>query len=253
MSNATRSTKATKSSKAAGSGNAARARAAIRQRLQEQRAAERRRRTLITSAIALALVLLAGAIGYGVYVAQQPVDVQRPIGAVDKGTGLRVGDGPVTVDLYVDFLCPACRSYEKEAAPVLDRYLDEDRITLVYHPLNILDDLTSTEYSTRAGAAAAAASDAGKLNEYAQALFAEQPPEHSAGLSDQKLIEIGRSVGLTSADFAKAVKSDKYHAWMTYVTGKADERGVRGTPTVLVNGEQVQNTATALKAAVNAA
>lgn len=245
MSNATKSGKASKSGSAA--------RAAIRQRLEEQRAAERRRRTMITSAIAVVLVLLAGAVGYGVYLTQQPVDVQRPVGAVDNGTGLAVGDGPVTVDLYVDFLCPACRAYEKEAAPVLDQYLDEGRITLVYHPLNILDNLSSTDYSTRAGAAAAAASDAGKLNAYARALFAQQPPEHSAGLSDQKLIEIGRSVGLTSSAFAKAVKSDKYHAWMTYATGKADERGVRGTPTVLVNGERVANTAAALKAAVNAA
>ncbi|MGH3715541.1 MAG: DsbA family protein [Micromonosporaceae bacterium] len=223
-----------------------------RQVIAAQHAAERRRRMLVTSAVVAALLLVAGLIGYGVYVNQRPEQVNAPREAVQSGTGLSVGDGPVTVDLYVDFLCPACKQYEEQASPTLHRYLDEGKITLVYHPLNILDRLSTTDYSTRAGAAAAVAAEEGTLLEYAEALFAQQPPEGGAGLTDQQLIEIGRSVGLTSDRFAKAVTSDKYHDWMTYVTAKADERGVRGTPTVLVNGEPVESTVTALTTAIDA-
>lgn len=229
----------------------ARARAA-RRVLQARRAAERRRRTVTISAVVAALLLVAGLIGYGVYVNQQPDRITAPQRAVQDETGLKVGDGPVTVELYVDFLCPACREYERQAAPVLKRYLDDGRITLIYHPLNILDRLSTTNYSTRAGAAAAVAADEGKLREYAEALFAKQPPEGGAGLTDDELIEIGRSVGLTSDSFARAVKSDKYHEWVAYVTAKADERGIRGTPTVLVNGEPIESTPTALTTAVDA-
>jgi protein-disulfide isomerase len=228
-----------------------RARAAAQQVLAERRAVQRRRRTLVTSALVAALLLLAGVIGYGVYVTQRPEDVRPPSGAVDGDTGLAVGTGPVTVDLYLDFLCPACRSYEQQAGPVLEGYLDEGRITLVYHPLNILDRLSSTDYSTRAAAAAASAAEAGKLVEYANALYQRQPPENSAGLSDDELVSIGRAVGITSSAFEQNVKSDKYHEWVEFVTGEADERGVRGTPTVFVNGERVDNTVQALTTAVD--
>lgn len=230
----------------------ARARAAA-QVLAERRAAERRRRTVTISAVVAVLLLLAGVIGYAVYAGQRPDRITAPRHAVQNDTGLKVGDGPVTVDLYVDFLCPACREYEQQASPTLKRYLDDGRITLVYHPLNFLDRLSTTHYSTRSAAAAAVAADEGKLAEYAEALFARQPPEGGAGLSDDELIEIGRSVGLTSSSFAKAVKSDKYHDWVSYVTAKADERGVRGTPTVYVDGVPVESTVTALTTAVDAA
>lgn len=233
--------------------NSRRARLAREMQLRQQ-AARRRRRRLITSAVVAALLLVASMIGYGVYAAQQPKHVKAPHAATAaQRTGLTVGKGPVTVDLYVDFMCPICRQYEKQAAPVLDRYLEQGRITVVYHPLNILDDYSSTRYSTRAGAAAAAAADEGKLVPYTEALYAAQPPEHSAGLTDARLIEIGRSVGITSDAFARAVKGDKYEDWITYVTAKADERGIRGTPTVYVDGHQIANTATALKTAVDSA
>ncbi len=231
-----------------------RSRAAAAQKVLEQRrAAERRRRTLFTSALVAALLLLAGIIGYGVYESQRPDDVRPPAGAVDGGTGLAVGNGPVKVDLYLDFLCPACRSYEEQAGPVLQDYVDEGRITLVYHPLNFLDRLSSTDYSTRSAAAAASAADAGKLTEYVTALYQRQPPENSAGLSDDELVSIGRAVGITTSTFKADVESDKYHEWVEFVTAKADERGVRGTPTVYVNGKQVENTVQALTAAVDAA
>jgi protein-disulfide isomerase len=231
-----------------------RARAAAAHKVLEQRrAAERRRRTLFTSALVGALLLLAGIVGYGVYVAQRPDDVRPPAGAVDQGTGLAVGDGPVKVEIYLDFLCPACREYEEQAGPVLQDYVDEGRITVVYHPLNFLDRLSSTDYSTRSAAAAASAADAGKLTEYVTALYQRQPPENSAGLSDDELVAIGRDVGIMSSTFEQDVKSERYHEWVEFVTGKADERGVRGTPTVYVDGKQVDNTVRALTAAVEAA
>jgi protein-disulfide isomerase len=217
-----------------------------------QETARRRRRRLVTSSLVAALLLVAGMIGFAAYAAQQPGNVKAPTAASAQPTGLTVGHGPVTVDLYVDLMCPICKAYEQQAGPVLDNYVKEGRITLVYHPLNILDDNSTTQYSTRAGAAVAAAADQGKLVQYLEALYKAQPPEQSAGLTDAQLIEIGRSVGITSDQFANAVNSGKYRDWITYVTSKADERGVQGTPTVFVDGHQIDNTVTALETAVDA-
>ena len=44
-------------------------------------------------------------------------DVARPshvpTGATAEGDGVVTGSGPVTVDAYIDFLCPFCRQFER--------------------------------------------------------------------------------------------------------------------------------------------
>ena len=41
---------------------------------------------------------------------------QLPAGATPEGDGIAVGDGPVRVDMYIDFLCPFCQRFELNAA-----------------------------------------------------------------------------------------------------------------------------------------
>lgn len=204
---------------------------------EQQAAAQRRRRAIWIAVIAVTAVLVAGVIGYGVYASQQPKNFATPAGATADRTGLAAGSGPVTVQLYVDMMCPVCRQFEQLATPALDRYLASNRITLVYHPLNILDGYSTTRYSTRASAAVGCSADGGKLVEYTKALFGQQPPEGGPGLTNDKLIDIGRSVGLTSPEFASCVNDGKYADWTRHVTTKADAADIRSTPTVIVNGK----------------
>jgi protein-disulfide isomerase len=223
--------------------------------VQQQLAKERRRqRTVLTSAVAIAVLVIAGLIGWGVLAGQNNDPVSTPAVAVDQGTGFAVGTGPVKIDVYEDFICPACGNFEKSAGSAITRLVTDGTVTVVYHPIAILDRYSSTEYSTRAAAASAAAAQGGKFIEFHNALFAQQPEENSAGLSDAKLIEIGRSVGLTDPAFATAVKDGTYRGWATKVTDTASARGVTGTPTVLVAGKAIdQPTPDALTAAVAAA
>jgi len=226
--------------------------------VQEQLARERRRaRTRWATVIAVAVLILAGFIGWGVAAGQQNTStagLSTPSAAVDDGTGFGVGTGPVTVDVYEDFMCPVCGQFEQTSGATLTQLAADGKVTVVYHPIAILDRYSSTEYSTRSAAASAAAAQGGKFVEFHKALFANQPPENSAGLSNERLIEIGRSVGLTDAAFANAVKDGTYRSWATKVTATASARGVTGTPTVRVAGRAVQNpTPEALTAAVQAA
>jgi protein-disulfide isomerase len=226
--------------------------------VQEQLAKERRRRvTLFTSIGVVALLVVVGLIGWGVAAGQEnekTAGLTTPSVAVDDGTAFAVGTGPVKIDIYEDFICPACGQFEAGAATTIDQLVAANKVTVQYHPIAILDRASSTEYSTRAAAASAAAAQGGKFAEYHRALFANQPAEGSAGLDDAKLIELGKSVGLTDAAFADAVNNGTYQAWATKVTDTASERGVTGTPTVRVNGTALENpTAQALTAAVAAA
>jgi protein-disulfide isomerase len=223
--------------------------------VREQLAAERRRkRTMLLTIIAIFAVVIAGLVGFGIWQTQKPKDVKVPATAIDSGHGIPVSTGPVTVDLYVDLLCPICKNFEDTAGPTLDQMVKDNKIKLVYHPIAILDHNTNPSgYSTRAGAATGCAADGGKFFDFVKAMYAQQPAEGSAGLTDDQIVQIGAGVGLIDPAFAQCVRDGKYHSWMADNTNAAASKNINGTPTVFVNGKQIQATTDALTAAVNSA
>ena len=176
-----------------------------------------------------------------------------PAGATPEGDGVITGDGPVRVDAFVDFMCPFCRRFELSAGPALADLIAEKLISLAQHPMNFLDEASTTNYSTRAAAASGCAADQGRFSDYARALFLDQPPEGGPGLSDAQLADIGRHIGLTDAAFASCLAQAPYLDWPPYVTARAVAVGVQATPTVLVAGRAVQPDAASITAAVRKA
>lgn len=221
----------------------------VREQLARER---RRRRTLWTSIVTVAVLAIAGLIGWGIY-ASQRADYTAPPGANKQGDGIVVGSGPVTIDIYEDFLCPICHQFEQQAGATIDQLVADGKVRVVYHPVAYLNRFSSTRYSTRSSAASGCAAKGGKFREYTEALFQNQPPENSAGLSDDKLISIGGTVGLDQNSFGSCVRDGTYTSWTAHVTEEASKAGVNGTPTVLVNGEQVEPSAEAITTAVTAA
>ncbi|MGN6173862.1 MAG: DsbA family protein [Streptosporangiaceae bacterium] len=173
-----------------------------------------------------------------------------PVGATVEGDGIMVGHGPVRVDACIDFLCPFCRQFELSSGPALAELVASGQVSLVYHPLNILDDASTTAYSTRATAASGCAADQGRFVAYAHALFVNQPPEGGPGLSDAELAALGRAVGLADTPFTACLPGAPYLDWAPYVTARATEAGVEATPTVLVAGAAVRPQARPIAAAV---
>jgi protein-disulfide isomerase len=173
-----------------------------------------------------------------------------PVGATPEGDGIVLGNGPVRVDAYIDFLCPFCRQFEERSGPYLDRLLDAGAISLVYHPLGFLDRLSTTRYSSRASATSGCAADYGHFREYKDLLFANQPEEGGPGLSQEELIELGAEAGITDQGFAICAGKNTYLPWTEYVTTRAVERGVSGTPSVFVVGVPVPANGPVIAAAV---
>ncbi|BCY05960.1 thioredoxin domain-containing protein [Actinoplanes sp. L3-i22] len=212
--------------------------------VQQQKAADKRRTiTLWTSVAVVVVLVIAGFIGYATLSKQNSDStgaLVTPSVAVDDGTAFAVGSGPVTVDVYEDFMCPICNHFEQQSGATLKTYRTANKITLRYHPVSILDRASNgTEYSTRSAGAAAAAAEEGKFTELHDVLYANQPAENSDGLSNAKIIELAKSVGLTSDKFASAVNAGTYKAWATKVTETFSSRGYTGTPTIVINGTQL--------------
>lgn len=164
---------------------------------------------------------------------------QVPAGAVESGDGVLVGDpdAPVDVEVWFDFQCPYCGQFEEESGPVLEEYIDNGTTQVLYHPAAFLG-----EESERATNAYGCAVDEGKPAEYMRELFANQPQEKTGGYTNDDLIESGAAIGLTSPEFTSCVEDGTYADWGSgIVLDSMRAAGVESTPTVLVNGEQLES------------
>ena len=199
------------------------------------------------------IAVFAGVVGFGVYRASESgADVAVPPNATASGVPVGSSDAPATVDLYVDFQCPACRAFEQQAGPTIDELVGSGAARVVYHPVAYLDRFSSTRYASRSSAAAGCAAEAGVFPQYAQLLFANQPPEGGAGLPEEQLIALGAQAG-AGPGFAECVSSDRYAGWTAALTDEASQAGINATPTVLVNGREIERSVEALRAAVEGA
>ncbi|WP_297371857.1 DUF4190 domain-containing protein [Cryobacterium sp.] len=168
------------------------------------------------------------------------------VGAAHLDEGyLEVGAGSVVVDLYIDPMCPFCGQFDTANGDALAALVDDDSITLRLHPLTFLDSASQgSEYSSRASAALTceAALNPGSTLDYLAAMFANQPAEGTAGLTDDQLVDL--SSGKES--IADCVAGGEYQAWVQWNTDNAvngpiedaEITSIQGTPTVLVNGRQ---------------
>src|SRR5450756_2403262 len=152
----------------------------------------------------------------------------------------------VVVSVYVDYMCPYCGQFEAVNGPTLDQLRGDGTIIVEYHPVSILDEASlGTAYSTRAAAAAALVADQAPeaFVAFNTALFATQPAENTAGLTDAEIAALARGAGVPEA-VASTIESGAYLAgpgsfvnWVGAATDRAaQDLGRLATPTVLIDG-----------------
>jgi protein-disulfide isomerase len=171
-------------------------------------------------------------------------DVEPTYTATADGAVITAGSGPVVIDIYEDYLCPSCERFEERYGNELTTALNEGRISVRFHSIAILDELSAPAgYSTRAANAALCSVPAGIFPRYHKRLFDDQPAEGSAGLSDDELIALGTELG-AQGDFAACVQGSTNVDAVKAETDKATNdpalqtQGRFGTPTVAIGGQK---------------
>ncbi|MDQ0675858.1 protein-disulfide isomerase [Pseudarthrobacter siccitolerans] len=159
-----------------------------------------------------------------------------PAEVVAPGAEAEAGK-PVKVVLYIDFICPVCKNFEAQYNEQLTSLRNEGKITVEYRALGFLDSRSTTNYSSRAANAAACVVNESpeKYAEFVDALFANQPAEGGAGLSDDKLKSMASDIGV---DINSCVDEKTYRPFVKFTTKEASAIGVTGTPSVFVEGRQ---------------
>ncbi|MGH3913203.1 MAG: DsbA family protein [Pseudonocardiaceae bacterium] len=203
----------------------------------------------------LVSVLLVLVVGLGIWLQTHsesgdlpptiPVAAAGPVFQVtprDDAVAIGKPDAPVTIEVYEDFLCPACEQFEKLYGDQLEDAAALGQARVVYHPVAILDDFSDPAgYSSLAAGAAFCASEAGVFPRFHESLFVHQPREGGPGWTSAQLQQLGRDLGAGDS-FARCVE-DGAQERVTAATEQAREYlstlrpdGRLGTPTVLVNG-----------------
>ncbi|MCX6471833.1 DsbA family protein [Williamsia herbipolensis] len=230
------------------------------------RDAERRRSIIIRVAATAVVVVIAAAIGIGLIVSKDDSassgGTAAPAVATDTGA-FRVNQPAApkaTLTLFEDFQCPACKAFESQFGDTLKQIRANPDVAVEYKPIAILDQQSSTQYSTRSANASACVAESTATNgdftkwlAFHDALYGRQPAEGGAGLTDATLTDLATTAGAPSS-VGSCIEDGQYTGWVGAETSEKSKDNLQGTPQVEIDGKVVQvSTPAALIAEVNAA
>jgi protein-disulfide isomerase len=163
----------------------------------------------------------------------------QPVAGGPDGTeqtvGLVLGETGPLVELFEDYVCPFCARLEAAAGQRLRDAALSGEYRLLVHPMAFL-----TEDSPRAANASACVyqhEDDATWVAFHEGLYARQDPSERVGqFSNEVLLELAEQVGADSPAVTRCVQQGTYQQWVAGLTQQAFDRGVRGTPTLAVDG-----------------
>ncbi len=169
-----------------------------------------------------------------------PAPRQRQTGPdPDKKYDLPVGssaikgpaDGSITIVEFSDYQCPFCARAEPIINQALEAYPTQARFVYKQFPLESIHP-----HAKGASLAAIAAGKQGKFWEMHEKLFANQ-----RALQPEKLDAYAAEIGLDVAQFKSDMSSAEVKKAVDEDMRLARTVGVRGTPTIFVNGKLLRN------------
>lgn len=156
-----------------------------------------------------------------------------------------------TVQLWEDYMCPACGSFESQNGERIAAAVEAGDLRMEFHGLDFLNRQSgSGEYSTRAIAAiqcVAAKDSLSTFLDVKNAFFAQQPTEGGGDLSSRELADIAETAG-ANADSVECIGNVETNGGLEKAEESADnaDRAIRdvadsvSTPTVAFEGEVVE-------------
>jgi protein-disulfide isomerase len=228
--------------------------ASARERLNLERVLQAQRRRRFRIAIVGMIALTAAVVTTSV-VLRHGSSASVQLNAATAGFGYSGPFAPVTLnadnsvtmaqpgvtqpvlDVYEDFQCPVCRSFEKGGGAVIQLLANEGKVKVVYYPFTVFVSQPQRNNSIRAWAAAKCV-PASLWARYHNSLYASQPTQTAAdGFAVSQLVRLGRSAGITSPSFAQCVQSQQYAIQDLPLSNQITNSGVSSMLTLKLNGQ----------------
>ena len=161
---------------------------------------------------------------------QKPVFIDEWRAHLAKGVQMGPADAPVQLIEFADFECPFCASFHQTVESVRQRYPTQLALTFVHYPIQ------GHRFAEPAARVAECAGEQGRFEAMHARLYEWQ---NQLGLKPWN--EFATAAGVPDiAAFDSCVR--RTDSLERVVEGRklADQLGVRATPTVIVNGWQLQ-------------
>ncbi|MFF8292116.1 DsbA family protein [Streptomyces sp. NPDC016309] len=238
--------------------NKAAARERLRQERERQAKKDKVRRQITVAVSVVAVLAVAGGIGYAVMRANEPShwDAAKDAKGVTAPKNTSGADGTTvvigkpaarkTLELYEDSRCPVCATFEQQVGETVEKDVAAGKYKLRYVGATFIDNSDRGEGSKNALSALGAALDVGPeaFLDYKAALYsAKYHPEESkdAFAKDSYLLEVADTVPALkgNAAFRKNVEEGTFDAWAMKMSEAFDKSGVSATPTLKMDGKPV--------------
>ena len=170
-----------------------------------------------------------------------------------------VNEGAPVLNVYFDYACHFCANFEALHADEINRLVKDGKITLALHPCKILEQRWTDIVMNAMGLVLDRQPEAAlNLHNAALALFSEIFASGAASRQTvDELASTAKKAGVSQevvGAFSAAVENNAYAKWIETSTAAFADKGLRATPTVFLNGTQLNlqavATATALTEAV---
>lgn len=247
--------------------NSQEAKRAARERLrierEKQAKKEKMRRRLIVGTSVVGVLAIAGGIGFAVanmesdgggsgksWSAAADKKLVKPANATgENGTAVVIGgkDAKTTIDVYEDMRCPACANFEQQLGEPLKQGAKDGKYKLQIHLGSIIDGNMGGSGSKNAISALGAALNVSTeaFTEYHSLLYSAEhhPAEPQDKFADNDyLLDIAENVDALKGnkEFEQAVEKGTYDKWALEMVDSFNDSGIQGTPTVRINGKDVE-------------
>lgn len=155
--------------------------------------------------------------------------------------GLVIGKptAKVKVVVYEDFLCPYCREFEESTRDFLHAAAAKGKVEVEYRPFHLLPEHYSTD-ALNAFYGVLKSSKALAALKFHDSLYDNQPYETASSFPDAaKLAQWAKAAGADGASAQTAVTAGD-PTFQKAMDALAKASGLTGTPTIFVNGRQLQ-------------
>lgn len=167
-------------------------------------------------------------------------------------TSLGSPDAPIVVQLWEDFLCPACQTFSRTVKPQLvEEYVKNGQVRLEFNHFPLQQHAPG---SFMTALAAECAADQNLFWPYHDKAFQVISAEQQRGATFEKLTEFARTAGLDIGQFEICMNSQQHQPTLNTSLALAGQLGLRFTPSVIVDGAVLENSSyPSVKAAIDAA
>ncbi|MFC5753992.1 DsbA family protein [Actinomadura rugatobispora] len=161
-------------------------------------------------------------------------------------TMVRPGVTSPVVEIYADFACPHCGTFDRMVDPMLKRLAVDGKAKVIYRPMVIFSKGMEPMHgnSLRAASAMRCLGDGARWLAYQDALYAHQPgSQYTRGYELADLVSYAAPLGVGDAAFRECVNEQRYASSVLATSGRYTSEGVGGTPTVRVDGRALPTSA----------